>query len=169
MKKLVLALLLAYIVDRTPWTLLALTAEAMVLRPNLTRVVKGNDQYWQVGQLQGRLKSLGWSVSYKPHLSYNGVEVYGLTDTDERTIIIDGDLEWNTRYAVLAHEGGHTLQPGWHNYEMEECFAEAVATLVAGGGIREHARYLAAHKASLLMLLLFDSARVYHAAAVLQD
>lgn len=168
-KKLALALLLAYIVEHTPWRLLALLGETLVVKPGRTQVVKGTARYWDVLALEMRLAAMGWTISYDRHL--HGGRAYGLTDNEAHTIQIDADLEWDARYSILAHEGGHALQSAWEwvNEEDGEAFAESVAYLVAQNGVREHARYLSTHKLALLSTIVFKADRVYRAAALLQE
>ena len=171
LKKVVLALLLAFIIEHTPWTLLALLSESMVLRPGLTKVVKGTDHYWECRALDLRLTGLGWTVSYVSHLRNGLEEVYGLTNLANHTIQVDADLEWNARYAILAHEGGHALMSvyEWGDEGDAEAFAEAIGALVAGDGIREHARYLSTRKLNLLNITVLKADRIYRAAAMLQE
>lgn len=171
MKKMVLALLLAYIMASTPWRLLALLGETMVVRPGLTHIAKGSDQYWDVRSLELRLVGLGWQVVYTPHLTNGRQEVYGVTDLLSHTIQVDAALEWNARYMVLAHEGGHALMSidEWASDADAEAFAEAVSVLVYHDGLREHARYMANHKMALLNAIVMKTGRIYRAAAMLQE
>lgn len=171
MKNLLALILLVLTVEHTPWRLLALLGETAVMQPGLTRVVKGSDRYWDARALEVRLTGLGWHVVYAPHLHSGMQEVYGVTDIRDRTIHIDSDLEWDARYMILAHEGGHALMTAyeWSDDSAAEAFAEAVATLVAHNGLREHARYLTNHRLALLMTVLTKSSRVYRAAAMLQE
>lgn len=169
MKRGLLTFLILTILAHAPWRIWGLAAETMVVHPGLTHMSQANDKYFEAQALQGRLETIGWSVSYVRNLNMHGLQLYGLTNTDEHTIYVEEDLSWNARYAILAHEGGHTLQRGWYSRAEGEAFAEAVATVVTHDGIREHARYLAPFKMDALWMLLFDSSAVYRAAGILQD
>lgn len=152
-----------------PWKLMLVASEAMFLVPGMARLdSSGTDQYWDALALKSRIHALGWDVSFSPELINNGL--YGLTQPAEHTVMIEESLTWNGRYNILAHEGGHTLQPGWVNDGVQsEIFAESVATLLSKDGVREHARYLARFRAELIPTLVFMWPSIYHAAAVLQD
>lgn len=171
MRKLLLALLLAFIVEHAPWRLLALMSEALVLRPGLTQVVQTNDRYWDAQALQIRLYALGWTVTYQHPVVMGEQEVYGQTILQLHLIQVDSALSWDARFAVLAHEGAHALQdiPEWSDSGEGEGFAEAVAAVMAQDGFREHARYLSSHKLALLNTIVFKHARVYRVAALLQE
>lgn len=170
MKRGVLAFLILMIFAHAPWKLMALAAETLVLHPGATRVSHENDQYWETMALYSRLTGMGWRVTVADELvSPDGMPAYGLTNTGTHEIEIDQTLSWNARYAVLAHEGGHTFQPSYATRAQGEVFAEAVATLVCHDGIREHARYLSLYKTDTLLVLLTESSAIYHAAAVLED
>lgn len=177
MKKIVLALLLGYIALNFPWRIAALTVEVLSMKPGHTRVSDGDDQYWDALDLEAKLIHLGWAVSYEKDLKVYprgpfgpAVEVYGVTDEEERTIKVDEKLHWNARYAVLAHEAGHTFEPSWADRAQGEAFAEGVAMLVARDGIREHARYIAGNaRWEFLFMALSESTAMYNAAALLED
>lgn len=164
-----LAVLSVVILLHAPWRLAALVCEAEVMHPGRVRMEQGNDGYWHAIELETRLIGVGFSVAYVKGLSYAGQEVYGLTEIAQHKISVDADLSWDARYAVLAHEGGHVLQPIWLDGREPEAFAEMVAMLVAHDGIREHARYLAGLKSEVLVVALSEWQAIYHAAAVLED
>ena len=171
MRKLVLALLLAFIVEHAPWRLMALFAETFVTRPGLTRVVQTNNRYWDALALQERIEELSYTVEFTKDLTYQGVPVYGLTMSSRHSVQVEAALSWDARYAVLAHEGGHMAlgQSPMYTSEEHEAFAECVALLISHDGIREHARYLSTHKLALFTVIALDSARIYRAAAILQE
>lgn len=169
MKPVLLSILLTLIAVSFPWRLTLLGIQMLMLRPGLTRVVEDDSRYWDARAMESRLRGLGYSVSYTKHLNVMGVEIYGLTNTEEHTVQVDADLHWSQRFYILAHEGGHILQPYWVGRGEEECFAESVATLVSRNGIREHARYLSSHKLECAAFMLFEWPAIYHAAAVLED
>ena len=167
MKRLVLALLVTLIAFHAPWRLMALGVETVLMSPAHTRTSDGDDKYWKALDLELKLISLGWEVSYQPRLSLNGQEVYGLTDPGPRIVLIDARLHWNARLAVLAHEAGHIMSPMGLTREQGEVFAESVGALVSHDGLREHARYLADVKAEVLVMAIFWR-DIYRAAAVLE-
>ncbi len=111
---------------------------------------------------------MGYSVGFGPNLELDGAKAYGITDTVNHLILIDRSLSWDARFSVLAHEGGHVLEPGWSSTAQGECFAEMVSTLVAHDGLREHARYLARFKVEAIVMLLTEWPAIYNAAAVLE-
>lgn len=168
MKKLLLTTLLAFISLTAPWRLMALGAETMVMRPGHVRSQAGQDKYWLAQDLEVRLNRMGWKVLYTPKLVENS-NALGLTSYFERTIQIEESLSWNERYSVLAHEAGHTQQPFRLTPEQGEVFAESVSTLMAGSGIREHARYLASLKPNVLEVLFVLWPDIYKAAATLEE
>lgn len=169
MKRFILALLVLFIISHAPWRLMALVVETFVVSPGLTHTSTADDKYWEVLALEGRLTDMGWPVGYEASLNANGSRAYGVTDPRTHTITLDSTLHWSDRYAVLAHEGGHVLQPGWVGRVDGEIFAESVAVLVANDKIREHARYLSAHRFEVLMFIAVEWRAIYHAAAVLTD
>lgn len=169
MKKALLAFLMLGILVHAPWRLMGLIAETMVVSPGATRTSQADDQYWQALDLEARLVSLGWEVSYAPQLSYRGQQAYGLTDPNEHTVQIDETLHWNARFAVLAHEGGHIMARGYLSTVQSEAFAESVAALVSHNGLREHARYLAAFRTDAILTMLVQWRAIYRAADVLED
>jgi hypothetical protein len=153
-----------------PWRLWALVAESFILQPGLTRTAQDDSKYWDVKALEFRLKGLGWHIEYAEALSYNGQEAYGVTIPADHKIFIESGLHWTPRYAVLMHEGGHTLQPWWlTTMAQSECFAESVAMLASHDGVREHARYLARYKLDLLLLTITEWPAIYRAAALLSE
>lgn len=168
MKK-TLLVILALLLVHAPWRIALVTAEALYLNPGLTQEVTTNDKYWQVMELESKLIAYGFEVQYKKQVDLLGDPAYGVIDPAMHTITIDASLSWDMRYAVLAHEAGHHLQPVWANRNQREVFAELVSTLVSHDGYREHARYLARTKIDLLVMVLLDWPAVYHAAAVLED
>jgi hypothetical protein len=169
MKHTLAVLLSAFIVFHAPWRLMALTAETFVLRPGNAHVRVTSDYYWDVEALENRLIGLGWTVQYARDIRLNGVPAYGITDHHSHAIVVESALQWDARYAVLAHEAGHTLQPFWADGIQADCFAEAVAVLLVHDGLREHARYLASQRWVCTTLMLAEWPAIYHAAALLQD
>lgn len=170
MKKIVLALLLAFIIEHMPWRLLVLAVEVFVLSPAPTRISMDDSHYWDALTLEGRLIHLGWAVSYKKDLMMNGRRAYGITMPDERRIFVDADLHWTARHTVLAHEAGHTMQPNWIDSRGQaEAFAESVAYLLSHDGVREHARYLSAHRAEFLFMVLTEWPTMYRMASMFED
>lgn len=151
-----------------PWKLMVVATEAMFLTPGYSRMNSpGTEQYWDALALQSRLGSLGWEVSFESGLGEKGM--YGLTNSDEHAVLIEDSLTWNGRYNILAHEGGHTMQPSWvRPGPQSEIFAESVAALMGKDGLIEHARYMARYRADL-HVLIYMWPSIYHAAAVLQD
>ncbi len=168
LRSLLLFLMLGVFIH-APWRLAALAAETLVIAPGLTRTSDQDDQYWQALDLQRRLENMGWTVTYVPGISREGQKVYGVTDPSAHTITMDAGLRWNARLAILAHEGGHTLQSGWLTRNQGETFAEAVATLISHDGLREHARYLTGFRADAVLTILVEWRAIYRAAAVLED
>jgi hypothetical protein len=168
MRKLVLAFLALMILAHAPWRLLAVAAEAEVMSPGLTRMPQTSTHYWDELALEARLVDLSWEVGYQPHLNVDGIAVYGVTIPSHHAIFIEEGLSWDARYAVLAHEGGHTLQPGWLSERQDEVFAEMVAAVVSGG-VREHARYLSSSKVDVIVVLVTEWPAIYSAAAVLEN
>jgi hypothetical protein len=175
-RKYILASILAVVLCFVPWRLGALLAETFVVHPGLTRVVQTNSRYWDVAILQERIEELGYPVKYTKGLTvqinmFQMMPVYGVTRKDDGkvSIEVEADLSWDARYAILAHEGGHIFQSEIYSGPEGEAFAEAVAMLVSHDGIREHARYLSNKKWALFTIVALDSARIYRAAAVLQE
>lgn len=169
MKRYVLAVLVAFIVAHAPWRLALLTATMLGVTPGLTHVTKDDSHYWQALNLERRLNELGWQVNYVRDLNIHDRVVYGMTFRDDRVIYVEEGLHWTARHAVLAHEGGHALQPGWLTADQGEVFAEAVATLVTRNGYREHARYLSSYKYDYLLVVVLEWRRIYRAAAWLES
>ena len=160
---LVLSLLLVLL---APWRLIALTTEALWMSPGLERERQTNTRYWDVQDLEQRLRRLGWTVSYERDLMKNS-NAFGITTFWDRRIQIDSALSWDERYTVLAHEAGHTLQPLRLTEQQAEVFAESVSLVLCHDGVREHARYLANLKADLIPTLLVYWPEVYRAADTL--
>lgn len=175
MKKVVALILALYIAVYTPWKLCALMGETFFVSPGLSRMATTQVRYWDAGILKERIEALGYPVSYTKDLvvptMFGSIPVYGLTMKGDGKVSIgvEAGLSWDARYVVLAHEGGHIFQTERYSEAEGEAFAEAVATLVAHDGIREHARYLAGKKLALFTILMLDSAKVYRAAAVLTE
>lgn len=173
MRKTLLTILLTLIVWGAPWRLMWLATEIAWLPPGqVAAMPTGNSDYWKCQSLELRLRSLGWQVLYETDLNImtmRGPEkVYGLTDPSEHTIRIEKALSWDARFRVLAHEGGHTLQPWWLNYSQGDSFAESVSALVTGHS-REQARWLSSDKVSTIYTLMTEWPRIYTAAAVLEN
>lgn len=168
MKRALLTLLVTFLLAHAPWRLMVLAAEVLVVSRGHIHTDPGHDQYWQARDLETRLTSLGWTVTYRRALTVYGTEAYGVTQPSERAITIDADLSWNARLATLAHEGGHVLQPAWLDRNQGEAFAESVAALVAHDGLREHARYLASMRADFVIVVLVEWRAIYRAAYVLE-
>jgi len=165
----VLGAVLALLISMAPFRLMGLTAEMFMLRPGNTHNAATTAHYWDVQDLSTRLNRLGWRIIYATPITMDGDRVYGITVFDEHVIAIDSGLAWDARYAVLAHEGGHTHQPFWVDKAQGDCYAEAVATLVAQDGIREHARYLADNRWTCLGVFLAEWPSIYNTAATLRD
>ena len=160
----VLAVLVASILAHAPWRLMVLFAEALVASPGHAVTSTANNKYWQCQDLWTTLeRRLGWTVKFED-LNAN---LYGMTDTPHRIILINSSLSWNGRYAVLAHEGGHALQPSFISDTQGEAFAESVAALVAHDGLWEHARYIARVRSDIFVLVV-EWRAIYRAAAILE-
>lgn len=168
MKKTIATVLLTLIVVFAPWRLFVVVAETIVMKPGHLRETQRVDGYWQAMELEARLIALGWVISYQSNVNYEGQEAYGITNNTVHQITIDENLRWNDRLAVLAHEAGHTQQPGWAGTAEGEAFAEMVATLVCHCGFREHARYLARVKVETLLMAFTEWDNIYAAAATLE-
>lgn len=156
--------LLVVLVMLFPWRLASLTASVFLARPGLVHVSEDESHYWDAQQMEARLDDLGWKVVYDPTLRARNM--YGLTVPQTHTIYIDEHLHWTWRYAVLAHEGAHVIQPAWMDEAEGEVFAECVSTLVAGFEV-EHASYLAHRKLTFLEVMLVEHDAMYAAANVL--
>lgn len=168
-KSYLLAAILAVCVWVAPWRLMSLGADVLVLRPGPVELrTDQDDQYWDCKRLEARLDWLHYDVTYQRDLNYMGSKVFGLTDTNAHHIYIEEDLHWNDRFAVLAHEAGHTLQPGYLDRQEGDVFAESVSYLVAGDR-RNSARWLSSAKPQFIFVALAEWRAIYHAAAVLQD
>jgi hypothetical protein len=160
---------LVWAVVLAPWRVMTFAPEVLIMHPGHVRGDKGTNRYWEALSLEAKLETMNWSVTYASDIKVDGREAYGVTDFEKHAITIDADLSWNQRLAVLAHEAGHTMQPGWVTARQSEAFAETVAMLVSHDGYREHARYLAQHKMDTLFMLFVEWPAMYHAAAVLED
>lgn len=178
MKRIALVLLLAFIVAHTPWKLMALGAEVLVMTPGPYRASTSDSDYWETLRLEARVVALGYSVGYEKSLTMlsfeNGVpqlvRVWGSTDKGrDHKVMLEEHMHWNARRSVLAHEAGHILQPVWVNEDMAEAFAESVGMLVAHDGLREHARYLSRDKVTFFIIALTEWRAIYHSAATLED
>lgn len=168
MKRGLLAFLLAFIIYQAPWRLSALVLETLVMPTGYTRLVDGDSRYWDAQDLEYRLEKMGWSIVYQDDMAASR-NLLGLMVPATRQIFIESSLHWNAKYTVLAHEGAHTLQPGRLTTNQAEAFAEAVATLVSGDSLREHARYLAGVKADLIPVVLVQWREIYRAADLLEN
>lgn len=164
MKKGLLAFLAAFILFNAPWRLATLYVDVLLMPSGFTRISNTDSRYWEVQDLQLRLERSGWTVIYKDGLSANS-GLLGMTTSDERTIYIDSSMHWDARYAVLAHEAGHTMQPFRLTSNQGEAFAESVAMLISHDGYREHARYLSALKTDFLVEAVADWRAIYRTAA----
>lgn len=167
MRRVLAALLIAFVLEHAPWRLMALYAEVLVITPRMERLSPQNDRYWDAQDLMQRLQAHGYRVTFEPDL-ITTQGAYGFTDPHDFSIHVDQSLSWNSRLAVLAHEAGHTLQPARRTQGQREAFAESVAMLVAHDGLLEHARYLASLKPDFLIEAVADWPAIYHAAEALQ-
>lgn len=152
-----------------PWRVMTLATQVFFLAPSRVHVDNGTSRYWEALSLESKLEMMNYSVTYASGLEVDGNDVYGVTDMTRHAIVVDAGLSWNARLAVLAHEAGHTLQPGWVTTRQAEAFAETVAMLVSHDGYREHARYLAQHRMDALFMMVVEWPAMYHAASVLED
>jgi len=175
MKRAVLAVLLAIIVAHAPWRLMHLAAQTVVMHKGKLHLKAGTDRYWDAMGMESRIMGLRYAVRYEhdPRIQECVVckpkRVYGYTDYDEHLVVVDEALSWNERFDVLSHEAGHILQPLWLEDDQQDVFAEAVAYLVVGDSVIEHARYLSMMKVDTLLVLTTEWRAIYHAAAVLED
>lgn len=169
MKRILVFVLAVFLVLNAPWRLMGLGAEMFLLHPGAPHFSATSVHYWDIEALENRLMALGWNIHYARDITVYGQPAYGITAPQEHIIAVDADLSWDARYAILAHEAGHTQQPYWVNATEGDCFAESVATLVAHDGLREHARYLASRKWTCAMLMVAEWQAIYHAAATLRD
>jgi hypothetical protein len=172
--KYAIVLLIAFVVQQAPWRLMVLAGETLVVHPGLTRVKDGVDKYWDCLNLEHRLMRDAYSVTYAPGAVVSlvgnmGESLYGLTDPQARFIMIADELRWNERLAVLAHEGGHTLEPGGLSMSQGEAFAESVAMLVSHDGFREHARYLSSIRLTAIVTMIAYWPEIYRAADHLEN
>ena len=167
-QKVLIGVFVALIIAHAPWRVATTVAEAEWMKPAAMHLTKRNDAYWKALALEARLTALGYSVRYAPNLNYMGQQAYGLTDRQTREILVDETLHWNDRYAVLAHEGGHVLQPGWLGSREADVFAEMVSAVMTGES-REAARWLSGAKLDVLVVGVACWPEIYHAAAVLSE
>lgn len=171
MKRTLLALLLTYVALSFPWRLAALGVEVFTVKPGQTRFTDKNDHYWDALQLELNLIRLGYKVQYvrdlEVHEPGGSHKVDGVTYPALHLIQIEEALSWNARAGILAHEGGHALQPLWVQGEDGESFAETVAALVGGNGLREHARYMSRFKGAFFFIAIAEWRAAYSAAAQL--
>ena len=163
----VLALLLSFIITYTPWRLVALTYYVMTTPATMVQVPSDHDRYWDAIYLAHRLEQFGWTVTYVPVKDTHGFDAYGLTFFQNRAVVVEEALSWTARYAVLAHEGGHTMQPASLTGQQKEVFAEIVAALVTRTHLREHARYLARTRGDYLLVVITEWQRLYRVATIL--
>jgi hypothetical protein len=145
-----------------------LTADVLAVQAGPLQLKTDDDQYWKVVRLEAKMRWLGYETSYEPDLNYMGSKVYGLTNTNDHHIYVEGNLHWNDRYAVLAHEAGHVLQPGYLDRSEADIFAETVSVLVAGN-YRESARWLATSRGTYLFTTLGEWRLEYAAAEFLLE
>ena len=162
-KLILLSVLLTFVALHAPWRLSWLAVETLAMQPGYLRMPDGVDNYWRAKDLEARLANLGWTVSYEEdHPNY-----FGQTRYNDHAIVVNKSLSWNAKYAVLAHEGGHVLQPPRLTNEQSEIFAEAVAAMVTGLKVREPARYMASLKGDVLIMVVYWQ-EIYRAADTLQ-
>lgn len=152
-----------------PWRVMGLAVETLVIRPSQPHFSADDSRFWEAVGLESRLNALGWTVTYQGNLAYGQQAAYGLADPQTHRIYVDADLHWSARAAVLAHEAGHTLQPGWAGRMEGDCFAETVAALVVHDGLRDHARFMAPARFTCVAFMLAEFPAMYHAAALLLD
>ena len=160
-----LSVLLTICAVNAPWRLSVLAIETLVMRPGHLRTPRAdeNDNYWRARDLESRLTHLGWTVQYEPDSPY----YYGITRFQNRSITINESLSWDGKFAILAHEGAHALQPARLTQEQSEIFAESVAALVVGPRVRESARYLAGLKGDILTMGVYWQ-EIYRVAGILE-
>ena len=151
-----------------PWKLMALGIEALWMHPGNVRMNAGGDQYWDVKDLESRLKRFGWKITYRDKL-IEEENVYGMTEPVTREITIDAGLSWNERYSVLLHEAAHTLHPWRMSNQEAEVFAESVSAIVDPQGFGEHARYLASLKPEIIPVMVIYWREIYRTADILEE
>jgi hypothetical protein len=164
-----LGILVGMLYMLAPVRLVLLGAEMFMVHPGQTRFSSDDQGYWDALNLEARLVSLSWEVKYEKDLNFMGQSVYGLTVPSKHMIFIEEGLHWSARAAVLAHEGGHTMQPNWVSGPEGDCFAEGVALLTRGDALLEHARYLSPARWTCAGFLMTEFPAIYHAAMVLRD
>src|SRR3954464_991246 len=91
----ILLLLAAFIVEHAPFRLAALAVATAAAPRGVTRVAAGDDRDWAPPAPERRPTPPGWRGAYKPPPTMNGEEVYGVTNSGDRTVVIDADLHWN--------------------------------------------------------------------------
>ena len=160
MKRTLLTVLAVLILAHAPWRLAELLCVVPFVSVTDLRTSDHNDRYWDVQDLEARLRALGWTVQY----TSLGPAIYGQTDTFSRNVWISQTLGWNARLATLAHEAGHTRQPEWVTHTQGEAYAEMVAALIAPDGIREHARYLARMRGDTFLMAVTEWRSIYRTA-----
>ena len=168
-KAFALGVVLAWLWTVTPFRIMALAAETFWVHPSDAHYSTGTDHYWDALTLEATLESRGWAVGYADNLVFYGVPAWGLTNPVQHVIYVDRSLYWNARFAILAHEAGHTMQPSWLNQEEADCFAESVSALVARDDLRSHAHYLARARWTCIGTMLAAFPEMYRAAATLED
>lgn len=169
MKKYLLAFIVGFALVSFPWRLAALGVEVLAMHPGPTRPTQSNGRFWDAMSIELRLLDLGWQVKYAASPEFNGQAAFGMTDPEHHIIVIDSALSWDMRFTVLAHEGGHVLEPGWMTRSQGEVFAETVSALASHDGLREHARYLARYKVDFVLISIMEWQGMYRAAAVLTE
>ncbi len=152
-----------------PFRILGLAGVTLFAHPGQPRFTQDDSQFWTAIDLEERLEGMGWSVSYVSRPMIDTQPVFGLTNPMLHQIIVDADLHWSARAAVLAHEAGHTLQPAWVGTAEGDCFAEGVSALVVRDGLMDHARYMAPARWTCAFFMLAEFPSMYHAAHVLLD
>jgi hypothetical protein len=166
MRTLILTALVGYSLLHIPYRLILLTGYVLTQPATLVQMPNTNGRYWDAQDLTHRLHRLGWTVEYKSPDTLQGA--YGITYLETREIFVDESLSWDARYWVLAHEAGHTLQPGWANHGHGEAWAETVSALITKEGFAQHAKYIARVKGEYLLMVLTEYKQLYRAVAVME-
>ena len=166
-KTLGLLLVFAFLLAIAPIRLWTLAIYTQFSPYGWTRVDVGNENYWRCKDLQSRLETLGWSVSFSIPEDFGA---YGMTFPESRHIVVSQDLHWNACFSILAHEAGHALDSvSNHSTAEGEAFAEGVAYLIARDRVSEHSRYLARNRAVSFLTLISESDRITAAARFLTE
>ena len=132
-----------------------------------TRIADGVDRYHEAKNVERVIIGvLGYRMEYWPQVHLDG-DAMGETWLDQRLIVVREDLSWNRRLAVLAHEGGHALEPWSLRGADAEVFADAVAYVVTQGPRSAYAAHIAMYKGSIHIIVDFD-AEIRWAAAILR-